>query len=195
MAFIDGENFTMRGQDLAKENALTLVPGDYWQEDMFLWAPYNTENQPGRWNFVNLDIPRLERNPIRCHYYTSVAGDDQKVDQITDQIWKLGFAPRVFKKAKKDQKSKGVDISLTTDMLNHAFAGHYGVAVLVTGDGDYVPVVEAVKRTGRIVIVSTLNSGLNPKLRRAADAYFDMTPPFLEWWSRYRTNLAAQKGH
>src|SRR4051794_12186407 len=45
--------------------------------------------------------------------------------------------------------AKGVDISLTKDMLVQAFLGNYDIAVLVAADGDYLPVVEEVKRLGK----------------------------------------------
>jgi uncharacterized LabA/DUF88 family protein len=48
---------------------------------------------------------------------------------------------------------KGVDVSLTTQMLSHAYRGNYDVAYLLAGDGDYAPHVEGVCRLGRMVIV------------------------------------------
>ena len=48
-------------------------------------------------------------------------------------------------------------------MLSHAFRDNYEVAVLVAGDGDYVPVVQEVQRLGKIVFVWFFeNEGLNP---------------------------------
>ena len=43
-------------------------------------------------------------------------------------------------------RAKGVDIALTKDLLSHAFLDNYDAVVLVAGDGDYVPVVEELKR-------------------------------------------------
>jgi integrase len=39
MLFIDGENFTIRGQEFASKNNLTLKAGDYRKKDCFLWMP------------------------------------------------------------------------------------------------------------------------------------------------------------
>ena len=73
--------------------------------------------------------------------------------------------------------------ALTKDMLSHAFRDNYEVAVLVAGDGDYVPVVQEVQRLGKIVFVWFFeNEGLNPKLKLAADHFFDFTPHFLRSW-------------
>jgi uncharacterized LabA/DUF88 family protein len=59
-------------------------------------------------------------------------------------------------------------------MLLHATRKHYDVAVLVTGDEDYIPLVEAVQREGARVGVWFVPDGLSPKLERAADFYDDL---------------------
>ena len=98
----------------------------------------------------------------------------------------MGFSHRVFKKKSRDEKTKGVDIALTNDMLNHALLGNYDGAFLVAGDGDYVPLVEEVKRLGRLVFcVFFKGEGLSPKLRRACDDFSDLTKEFADhWWKR-----------
>jgi uncharacterized LabA/DUF88 family protein len=81
--------------------------------------------------------------------------------------------PCVFKK-NKTRGSKRVDISLTTDMLLHASRRNYDIAVLIAGDEDYVPVVQAVKLEGRRVLLWFIEDGLNPLLKKAADSYADL---------------------
>ena len=49
---------------------------------------------------------------------------------------------------------KGIDILLTTDFLTHSFKNNYDVAILVTGDSDYVGAVQAVKDNGKNVEVT-----------------------------------------
>jgi len=79
---------------------------------------------------------------------------------------------------------KGVDVKLATDLLK--LAGIYEVAIIVSGDGDYVPAVQAAKDQGKHVVnVSFLkkSGGVLPggarRLNQAADraievAYDDM---------------------
>jgi uncharacterized LabA/DUF88 family protein len=43
--------------------------------------------------------------------------------------------PHVFRRESKERKSKGVDITLTKDLLVNAFQDNYDVAVLIAGDG------------------------------------------------------------
>ena len=75
---------------------------------------------------------------------------------VREQIRHLGFTPLVFKKNRRDDKAKGVDVTLTRDLLVHAFLDNYDVAVIVAGDGDQVPVVEGLKRLGKVVYLGPL---------------------------------------
>jgi uncharacterized LabA/DUF88 family protein len=78
-----------------------------------------------------------------------------------------------------------VDIALTKGMLSHAFLGNYQAAVLVAGDGDYVPLVQEVKRLGKRVTVAFFVGeayGLNPELRLIADEFVPLEQKFLNGW-------------
>jgi uncharacterized protein (TIGR00288 family) len=117
----------------------------------------------------------LERFARRCTYYTAYWGDSATHDQIHDTIQERGFSPLLVKK-KKGENAKGVDIALTKDMLVHSYRDNLEVAVLVSGDADFVPVVEELKRTGKRVVVAffTSQDGLNASLRRAADDFVSL---------------------
>ncbi len=189
MLFVDGENFTIRGQALAQQRGLRLVPGKYWRADIYLWFP----DQQGR-PFLGLYPERPTTEPVRAHYYTSAVGDDSALAEVRQSLWRLGFAPTVIKKQKSNARSKGVDISIATDMLSGAYKHTYDTAVLVAGDGDYVPLLDEVRRQGRRVVVMFYGeaNGLSPALRLAADAYVN-----LENWTvrRWRHHLdLVQRG-
>ena len=72
-----------------------------------------------------------------------------------------------------DFTEKGVDTSLAVDMLELCMNDAYDDAFLLAADEDFVPMVEAVKRTGRHVIhtfVETAdNGGYGYFLRGACD--------------------------
>ncbi|MEZ6021966.1 MAG: NYN domain-containing protein [Hyphomonadaceae bacterium] len=69
-----------------------------------------------------------------------------------------------------------MDVEIAVDMLQ--LAGAIDHAVLFSGDGDFVPAVEAVQRKGvRVSVVSTIKSNppmASDDLRRAADAFLDL---------------------
>jgi uncharacterized LabA/DUF88 family protein len=185
MLFVDGENFTMSAQRVVEKAKLILQEGPYYIRDTFVWFPPLKAATAMRTGAGEFTIP-LQRHATRAHYYTSVQGDEPKAKKISEALWDVGFAPKVFKKDRTRSRSKGVDIALTTDMLSHAFRDNYDVAFLYAGDGDYVPLVEEVKRLGKIVYVSFFGgSGLNDKLRLASDNFFLMDDAFLEGWRRY----------
>lgn len=48
------------------------------------------------------------------------------------------------------RNEKAVDVKLATDLLE--FRQNYDIAIIVSGDGDYVPAVERVKDSGRHVV-------------------------------------------
>jgi uncharacterized LabA/DUF88 family protein len=126
-------------------------------------------------------------NALRAHYYTSVGGDIQAQEKVREALWQIGFAPAVFKKDTQSKKSKGVDIALARDMLAHAFRDNYDAAVLVAGDGDYLPLLEEVRRLGKLIhIVFFRSSGLNDSLRLEADIFHDLAALFLDRWRSYQ---------
>ena len=75
--------------------------------------------------------------------------------------------------------SKGEDILLACDMVKGAYTGQYDVAILVTGDGDFVPAVRMVQDAGKPVIVASFHSSLSQYLDMEAsdviylDEYLD----------------------
>jgi len=145
MLFVDGENLTIRGQAVASEAKLALTEGDSYRRDKFLWLPglmgFSNMYTDGRLGF--------DTYALRSMYYSSVVGSEEVITETRNALRHIGFEPHVFKKTRTDQKAKGVDIELTKDMLSHAFRQNYEAAVLVAGDGDYVPLVEEVKRLGK----------------------------------------------
>ena len=181
MVFVDGENLAIRGKALADKQGISISNGPYYEEGSFVWMP----GQAGT-DFILMPPGQGGQHiyVVRSSYYTSVVGDDKKLEDVKERLWQIGFQPSVFKKA-KNQKSKGVDIALTKDMLSHAYLHNYEVAVLVSGDGDYVPVLEELKRLGKLVCVAFfIDEGFNDKLRLASDFVSDMTPGFLARWKQ-----------
>jgi uncharacterized LabA/DUF88 family protein len=52
---------------------------------------------------------------------------------------------------KEYYEQKRVDVLLSVDMVRHSAAGHIQHAVLVAGDSDFIPAVEAAKESGATV--------------------------------------------
>lgn len=70
---------------------------------------------------------------------------------------------------KRKREQKGVDVLLAVEMLSDAHAQNFGLAFLLAGDADFVPVVDEVRRYGASVVVIARKASLGPLLRNAAD--------------------------
>ncbi len=176
MLFVDGENLTIRAQAMAQNRGLRLEEGEYYRRDRFIWMPGVNARE-------RMFGKELDDHALRASYYTSLVGDESALTDTRQSLWDLGFDPQVFKKNRPELKAKGVDIAITKDMLAHAFRQNYEIAVLIAGDGDYVPLVEEVKRLGKRVHVRFFESdGLHPDLKRASDRFVDLTEQFIKQW-------------
>jgi hypothetical protein len=183
MLFVDGENFTFRAQEFARNRGLELIKGKHHEPNVFVWL----KNHGARKSMVPHAPLPLQHMAVRAYYYTSAAGDDDKIAEVRKQLWELGFQPEVFKKDKQNRKTKGVDITLARDFLMNAFHNNYDAAVLITGDADYLPIVSEVKKMGKLVYVIFFHgegSGLNINLHLASDQFFNLNESFIEAWPK-----------
>jgi hypothetical protein len=108
MMFVDGENLTIRTQRLAADSGVRLVVGGHFMTDTFVWLPGVRGTQA-----VTPGYLELQPHAIRASYYTNVGGDDDKIWAVREQIRELGFSPHVFKKGRREDKAKAVDVTLT----------------------------------------------------------------------------------
>ena len=183
MMFVDGENLTIRAKALAEKEDVELREGEFYLPDIFVWMPRLTATAP---------VPDIRLNvqaeATRSYYYTSLKGDYPELDSVREKLWSLGFQPEVFKKGRPEEKAKAVDIALTKDVLSHAFMDNYDIAVLVAGDGDYVPLVDEVKRLGKQVCVAFFGPefGLNSDLKLASDSFANIQKKFLQRWREFK---------
>ena len=204
MLFVDGENFTKRGQVVMSEANVVPEGPSRWRCDVFLWMARAHATDPilapPQFPYVlspqgTTRVPMPEAHPAsRAYFYTSMPYVNE--DEVTGTrlaLREIGFEPRVF--PRRQGKSKAVDLALATDVLTLAGEGRYETAVIFAGDGDYVPVVEAVKRLGRHVVVGFFagqGHGLSPELRIAADDFVDVTRYLVGGWQRLYEQRAQQ---
>ena len=172
MVFIDGENITMRYQDSIKKG-LKPKGNVIHEKDTFVWEP----------NFT-LNVGKHEI--IRAIYYTYAVGDQGKIEEINRNIKSTEFFknpyshlpnflyPCIFKKENRNRSGKGVDIQMTVDILNHVYNNNLDTVYLMSGDGDYLPVINEVIRCGKQIYLAAFSSGLSPKLSNRVDSFHDL---------------------
>jgi len=174
--FIDGENLLYRFQSMLEVREPTNIR--YHSPNRYIWHG---------------NLTRLHRvAPYRVLYYTSQSGDTKALEQLEKEISSLRYkhftqndrdfsvSPRVFKKEKNSAKTKSVDINLTTDLLRFAMNGSIDRAIVVSGDGDYIPVYQEVMRHGVRVTVAALSSGCNPRLESSVDLFINLDDVFFK---------------
>jgi uncharacterized LabA/DUF88 family protein len=146
--------------------------------------------------FWDKHYPCLLRAPFslrridRAIYFTDFAGDNNDYHEVCVAIRQQGFEPQVIRErvqlAKQREnrlkigsvleKPKGVDIGLTVRLLEEAYRGIYDQCFLFTSDIDYLPVIQAIQRLGRKVIIFGYKDGLgiNSELEYISDSFIDL---------------------
>lgn len=150
-----------------------------------------------------IDFPRLARWIVQqaqgtdfrgAYYYTAVGGAPD-MDETTRGLesflktleLETGFyVIRLERKEKlircyscgndiRLYQEKEVDTQMVADMLQLAAVNAFDIMVLFSGDADFAPAVEAVRRLGKIVYVATWGRhGLSSRLRSSAFGHLDL---------------------
>lgn len=76
------------------------------------------------------------------------------------------------KRPNGDLYEKGVDVHLVTDLLQLGFKDAYDVAVVVSGDGDFVPAIEAVMALGKRVEVAAFRGSKSANIHKNCDQFY-----------------------
>lgn len=166
---IDGENLVFRYQEM-KNNGMIPLDTVIHIKDSFVWEP---------------NVSRIFglQDIVRVSYYSTVVGNEEKLDDIKQKIsestfyfvslnnleWHGTLVPYLFKKNKKSTKTKSVDINLTIDALRYAYGNSIDKIIIITGDGDYIPLLREIMARGKMVQVYALSSGLNKYIKHNVD--------------------------
>jgi uncharacterized LabA/DUF88 family protein len=121
---------------------------------------------------------------VRAFYYTAIIEDQEysSIRRLIDWLDYNGYtvvtkATKEFIDASGRRKVKrNMDIELAIDAMQ--LADHIDQMVLISGDGDFRSLVEAVQRHGvRVTVISTIATQppmIADELRRQADVFTDL---------------------
>lgn len=122
--------------------------------------------------YVSTLNPEYEPEPSKSqHAWISFL---QGTDSVTVKTRPLRYTPN-----KQRDREKGIDILLATDMLQQAYVNGYDSMILVSGDGDYAPVLEEVKKMGKRVENAFLEANRSNALRTVCDVFIELDEKFL----------------
>ncbi|HJM36370.1 MAG: NYN domain-containing protein [Dehalococcoidales bacterium] len=134
-----------------------------------------------------------KRRLIRIYYYNSTVGRREEPERHQQQLvfldsvkltpyCELRLGRLVYNNwPNSPPYEKGVDIMLTTDLLTHSFKNNYDIAILVSGDGDFVGALQTVKDTGKNIEVALFGKErTSVPLREVADRIVPVDRRFLK---------------
>jgi len=80
------------------------------------------------------------------------------------------------------REQKAVDVQLAVDALEAALYNRARAIILVAGDGDFAPLLDAIRRAGPFVTVVAFAKSLSAELRDAADMVYELPDDFPREW-------------
>ncbi len=92
----------------------------------------------------------------------------------------------IWKQRGSTMVEKGVDVMLATDLVVRAFQDHYDTAIIVSGDADFYPALQAAKDVGKQVEVAAFDTNISSEAARVADIHIKLTKTFFTglWMTR-----------
>lgn len=132
---------------------------------------------------------------LRTYFYNVVPPNEQTAKSVRDFHTDLGLGDRIEVRLGKMQKTPGdrkdrqkqVDVLLALDMFRLASSGKMDMAILVSGDGDFVPLLQAVKDEGVLTKVVYAPNSFDNDLRIVADGHLEIGASDLRRWELKRT--------
>lgn len=129
------------------------------------------------------------RRVVRTYYYNAPLTTDyqnelregqqrffESINRIPYVTLRLG---RLYRRNDGTLVEKGIDVALTVECLTLAYENAYDNALIISGDGDYVELVEALKRKGKHVEVAMFRSQSAGILLEHADVFLPLDD--LDW--------------
>lgn len=156
MVFLDGPNI-YRGKERYKLLSNTVLTIDYHQ---LLNEAVRGRTLVRACFYMSKPVSPVDPDQVKFAEYlrkTGIQVHERELKEYTD-----------LRTGQKRRKEKGVDVALATDLLSMAWEDAFDVAVLVSGDGDYVRAVSKVLSKGKNVEILAFRGTLSEELRKMA---------------------------
>ena len=157
--FIDGSNFYYNAKQLIDENRRI----DFNCLAIFICDKFGLNLKQIRYYNAVPDI----KDDKELYYNHLKFLDNLKKDNIIVRTRKLKYIKSI-----KTKIEKGVDVLISSDMIRKTLVDkECKVCILVSGDSDFIPVMETIKMAGFEVIVCCPKTGFSNELRQGKFRY------------------------
>lgn len=122
-----------------------------------------------------------DRDILRTYYYNAPLTDDYENDlregqqRFFESLRRIPYVTvrlgRLHRRHDGSLVEKGIDVSIAVESLSLAYDDAYDTAILVSGDGDYIELVEAIKRRGKHVECAMFKNQSAGVLMEYADVF------------------------
>jgi len=195
---------------------MIFIDGGYFRQNFEEIYKHQNINWAGLLQLLDRQLGyegRRHPEVIRAYYYDAIVDaikypeDYEKQDEYFNQIREHGVyevrlarikktieegTEEETKRQKKRQKQKGADVLLAVDMVTKALRDHYDIAILLTGDDDFLDLVKAVKDlTDKRVYGAFYSAHISEKLRASYDKKQPLTKHLLD---RYKVGKKEKGG-
>ena len=126
-----------------------------------------------------------DRELVRTYYYnikqdSSIKGskDQEKFLSALYEIPYFEVKLGIVKQRGDAMVEKGVDMMIGVDILKNAYEGLYDSAILVSGDGDFYPALQAAKDQGKHVEIAAFDTNISPEIARIADFHVKLNKTY-----------------
>ena len=107
--------------------------------------------------------------------------EQQKFLTSLHKISKLEVKLGIWKEQNGSIVEKGVDVMLATDLVLHAVKNNFDTAIIVSGDGDFFPAIETVKKEGKIVEVAAFESNISKEASESSNNVIKLKKSFFNY--------------
>lgn len=78
-------------------------------------------------------------------------------------------------------EQKEVDVAMACEMVVHALKDNYDIAIVVSGDRDFVPAIQQIQAAGKRVMVASFSDCFSPEIKQYCDTYVQLDDmPFIK---------------
>ncbi len=142
---------------------------------------YNQKQIPERQIAVLIDLENAGLSPIQRLFDQIVHegriivkrayADWSRAGKSRDQLLELGIEPiQLFRSASGRKNSN--DILLAIDAVDLLYSSPIDIFVIVSSDSDFIPLINKLRASGKIVFCAGEQAKMSPTLIKACDRYF-----------------------